>query len=64
MKLPVDAIKETYDKYVEESNRINKEHDEFLNQVKSMSLLEEDSNFDMIRGAKKSVSLDDFLSNN
>ena len=64
MKLPIDAIKETYDKYVEESNRINKEHDEFLSQVRSMNLLEEDSNFDMIKGSKKSISINDFLTNN
>ena len=64
MKLPLEAIEDVYNKYVEESNRINKEHDEFLSKVNSMNLLEEDSNFDMIRGAKQSMSVDDFLSNN
>lgn len=64
MKMPIDEIQEVYDRYLEQTARINKNADEFFNNVKAMATLEEDSKFNMIKNASKGMSIADFLSNN
>lgn len=64
MRMPTESIEETYQKYLASSGSLDKTADTFYSEVSGMNLLKEDSNFDMIRGGKKSVSVKDFLDNN
>lgn len=64
MKMPLDEIKEVYDRYIEETKKINKNDDEFFAEMDSMGSLKEDDQFNMIKNFSKGESLADFLSNN
>ncbi|MBR6289435.1 MAG: hypothetical protein IKR19_08870 [Acholeplasmatales bacterium] len=61
MKMPIDEIQEVYDRYLEQTAKINKNDDEFFTNVKGMATLEEDSKFNMIKNASKGMSIADFL---
>ena len=65
MKMPIDEIEAVYNRYKEQSGRINKSTDEFFSRVEGFDALEEDSKFDMINNHRNNgISFDDFLSNN
>lgn len=61
MQMPLDAIKALYDRYQEQSQKVNKTADEFYNAMKSMTVNEEDHKFDMIRTANSGTSMEDFM---
>lgn len=63
MKLPIEELQKVYDRYLEETKLINKKEDSFFDDIQTMSLLEEDKKFDMIKPARKKVSTEDFLAN-
>lgn len=63
MKMPLEEITKVYNQYVEQSKLIDKNNDRFFDEVKNMTLLEEDKRFDMIQPVKKGISTNEFLSN-
>lgn len=64
MRMPIDEMMQVYQRYVEQSEKINKNGDGFYETMNEMKLLDEDSQFNMIENTKKGISLDDFLSDN
>lgn len=62
MQLPLERMKEVFDRYQEESQQVNNTADAFYKELANMNLSAEDSKFDMIKPAQKGVSTDDFLS--
>jgi cell division GTPase FtsZ len=64
MKMPIDEIKAVHDRYIEMSNRVNKNGDEFYSSVSDLNPLAEDSQFNMIKEKKTGISIANFLSNN
>ena len=66
MKMPIDEIEAVYNRYKEESSKLNKNADEFFAKMNEFDLLKEDSNYDMIRKTKdvNTVSVSDFIKNN
>ena len=52
MKMPIDEIKAVHDRYIEMSNRVNKNGDEFYSSVSDLNPLAEDSQFNMIKEKK------------
>lgn len=64
MKMPIDEITAVYDRYKEQSAKINKNGDEFFAAVSELEGLEEDDQFNMVKGASKGIALADFLNNN
>ena len=63
MQMPINEIEAIYNRYKEESNRVNKNADQFYSKMQSMNLEEENGMFDMIKPVEKSSgSIDDFLS--
>ena len=61
MKLPVDEMKAIYDRYIEQSSMVNKDSDEFFDEMAGMELDDENKKFNMIRPEKSGISVDDFL---
>lgn len=64
MKMPIDEIKSIYDRYKEQTEKINKNGDEFFAQVSELNALEADNQFNMLKDPVKGASISDFLSNN
>lgn len=64
MKMPLDEIQAIYDRYIDQTNKINKNGDEFFSEVEKLSSLDEDSKFNMITDVHKGQSLTDFLNMN
>lgn len=62
MKLPIEELSKIYNAYIEQSKLINKNEDTFFSTMQSMTLLDEDKKFDMIKPVKKGISTDEFLS--
>lgn len=63
MQMPIDEIKAVYDRYKEESERVNKNADMFFAETKDLGMSEEDTMFNMIRPVERNQgSIDDFLS--
>ena len=62
LKMPIEEIKAVYDRYKEQSEKVNKASDPFFSEMQSMSTLSEDSKFDMIKDEKSGTSVSDFLS--
>lgn len=61
MKMPIDEITAVYERYKEQSMKINKDADEFFTVMNGMNALKEDSKFDMIREVSAGMSIADFL---
>lgn len=63
MQMPINEIEAIYNRYKEESDRVNKNADQFYSKMQSMALQEDNSKFDMIRDVeeKSNGSIDDFL---
>lgn len=64
MKMPIDEIESVYKRYKEQSEKINKNGDEFFSKISSLKALEEDNQFNMVKEESKATSIADFLSNN
>lgn len=64
MRMPIDEIKAVYDRYIVQTDLINKNGDEFYSAMSELNTLEEDDQFNMIQKSKKGISMDDFLKNN
>lgn len=62
LKMPIDEIKAVYDRYKEQSEKVNKASDSFFTELQKMNTLTEDSKFDMIKEEKSGTSVTDFLS--
>ena len=62
LKMPIEEIKAVYDRYKEQSEKVNKASDPFFSEMQSMNTLSEDSKFDMIKDEKSGTSVSDFLS--
>lgn len=62
MKMPLKEIKEVYERYKEESERVNKNSDDFFADIQGLKLNEEDKKFDMVKPAQQGTSVNDFLS--
>lgn len=62
MQMPLSEIEAIYDRYQEQTAKVNKASDDFFAEMQSMSMDEEDEKFDMIRPVQKSqMSVDDFM---
>ena len=64
MKMPIDEIAAVYNRYKEQTAKINKNGDDFYSAMDDMDILEEDSKFNMIKEVNTGESLADFLKNN
>jgi cell division GTPase FtsZ len=64
MKMPIDEISAIYERYKEQTERVNKNADSFYAQAKELVMDDSDKIFDMVRGdevEKKTISVDSFL---
>lgn len=61
MKMPIDEIKEVYNRYEAQSALVNKSNDLFFKELNSMNLNDEDKKFDMIKNVEHGMSIDDFM---
>ena len=64
MKMPIDEIEAVYTRYKEQTEKINKNGDEFFSRIAGFGTLAEDDQFNMIKEPTKGTSVADFLSNN
>ncbi len=64
MKMPIDEIEAVYNRYKEQSSKINKNGDDFFSKISEFGAVEADSQFDMMKDPVKGTSIADFLSNN
>ena len=64
MQMPINEIEGVYNRYKEESDRVNHNADSFYSKMQNMGLQEDNSMFDMIKPVEKKStgSIDDFLS--
>ena len=60
----IDEIEAVYTRYKEQTEKINKNGDEFFSRVAGFGTLAEDDQFNMIKEPTKGTSVADFLSNN
>lgn len=59
MKIPVAEIQDVYDKYLETTERVNKERDEFLSSLNKFNIKEEDNKFNIGQRGDDSKLLND-----
>ena len=64
MKMPLEEIQNIYDRYLEQTSKINKDADSFFQTMQGMTTLNEDSKFNMIRDPRKGMSIAEFLDTN
>lgn len=64
MKMPIDEVEAIYERYIEESSKLDKTSDEFFSKIKDMNILDEDSKFNMIKNPSKGISCAEFLEDN
>ena len=63
MQMPLDEIKEIYDRYLAESDKVQKDADTFFKTMETMQMDSTNSRFDMIKPEEKKMSKDAFLKN-
>ena len=61
MQMPLDEIKEVYNRYKEQSSKVNKTTDDFFAEMKEMKLDDEDKKFDMIKPVQQGMDLNQFM---
>ena len=59
--LHLDEIKEVYNRYKEQSSKVNKTTDDFFAEMKEMKLDDEDKKFDMIKPVQQGMDLNQFM---
>lgn len=63
MKLPIDDLEATYEKYKEQSNLVNKERDEFADKAAELAIDPLDLRYDCARGTNRvKIDKSDFIS--
>lgn len=60
LDLPLDEVRDVYNKYKEQTDKVNKRKDSFLNETSELKILQTDDMFD-VGNTKASVSSDDFF---
>mgnify|MGYP004507036855 FL=1 len=61
MMMPLDRIKEVYNRYEEQTQMVNNTADDFYKELNAMKLSEDDSKFDMIKPVESGTSVEDFM---
>ena len=61
MQMPLEQIESIYERYKEQSAKVNKTADEFYEAIQTMEIDEEDRKFDMIKPVQKATSVQDFM---
>lgn len=61
MQMPLDEIKEVYNRYKEQSSKVNKTTDDFFAEMKEMKLNGDDKKFDMIKPVQQGMDLNQFM---
>lgn len=61
MQLPIDEMKNVYDRYKEQTNKVNKNSDIFFKEMQDMQLDDKDKKFNMIKPVEHGVNLSDFM---
>lgn len=61
MKMPIDEIESTYNRYKESVQQVNKSSDDFFSTIKSKAIDPTDRKFDLDAKKKKTVSTADFF---
>ena len=61
MQMPLDEIKEVYNRYKEQSSKVNKTTDDFFTEMKEMKLDDDDKKFDMIKPVQQGMDLNQFM---
>jgi hypothetical protein len=64
MKMPIDEIKAVYERYKESTAKINKNDDEFFDEISKLNTLEEDEKFNMVKDVNQGMSFAEFLKEN
>jgi cell division GTPase FtsZ len=64
LKMPIDEIEAVYNRYLEQSEQINKNGDDFFSKISELDCIEADNQFDMIKESVQGESLAAFLENN
>lgn len=64
MQMPLDEIEEIYNRYLEASNKVQKNADEFFSKMQSMEMDSTNDKFDMIKPVGSGQSVADFLKKN
>lgn len=62
MQMPLDEIKAVYNKYKEETEKVNKESDSFFDEMEDLGISDIDKKFNMIGPAGSGTDVDSFLS--
>ena len=61
MQMPLDELQLVYERYREQSSKVNKSADDFYKEMQSMSIDEDDKKFNMIKKVETGASIDDFM---
>lgn len=61
MKMPIDEVSAVYDRYKEETQKVDKANDGFFNTIKGYDINEEDDMFNMVSHKKSTVSDNEFF---
>lgn len=61
MKMPIDELEAIYNRYKEESEKVDKASDEFFTRLNQMEKLDTDNSFDMLCNETKQISPADFI---
>ena len=62
LKMPIEEIQAVYDRYIEQTKKVNKNDDIFFSHVKTLNQEEEDRKFDMVKNENSNFSsIADFL---
>lgn len=61
MQMPIDEMKAIYDRYKEQTSKVNKNADAFYKEMQAMQLESEDRKFDMIKPIESGLNVADFM---
>lgn len=61
MQMPIDEIEEIYNRYIESSNRVQKNSDAFFATIGKMEMDSTNDKFDMIKPVEQGMSIESFL---
>jgi cell division GTPase FtsZ len=62
LQMPLQEVQNIFERYKEQTSKVNKSGDEFFSTMKEMNTEEDDKKFDMIRGTEKGKSIQEFMS--
>lgn len=61
MQMPLEEVKAIFERYKEETSKVNKSADNFFKEIQAMELNNDDKKFDMIKPVQHGSSIDDFM---